>query len=134
MTPEVERVLIGIGNTILWTAVSIGLVVVVIELLNWRYHLLDEIFKENSAAASILAGSFVLGIFYAVVQIVNHAAASNNPKEHFYWYYTLYDTSAGCKNTPADPPATMSSCPVEIVDQHGIFPASGIGCSNSAYP
>ena len=72
MTPEVERVLIGIGNTILWTAVSIGLVVVVIELLNWRYHLLDEIFKENSAAASILAGSFVLGIFYAVVQIVIH--------------------------------------------------------------
>ena len=43
-----------------------------IEVLNWRYHLLDEIFKENSAAASILAGSFVLGIFYTVVQIVIH--------------------------------------------------------------
>ncbi len=72
MNPDVERVLLGIGNTILWTAVSIGLVVVVIEVLNWRYHLLDEIFKENSAAASIFAGSFVLGIFYAVVQIVIH--------------------------------------------------------------
>ena len=72
MNADVERVLIGIGSTILWTAVSIGLVVVVIEVLNWRYHLLDEIFKENSSAASILAGSFVLGIFYAVVQIVIH--------------------------------------------------------------
>jgi len=72
MNPDVERVLLGIGNTILWTAVSIGLVVVVVELLNWRYHLLDEIFKENSAAASIFAASFVLGIFYAVVQIVIH--------------------------------------------------------------
>ncbi len=70
MNPEVERVLSGIGNTVLWTAVSVTLVVVVIELLNLRYHLLHEIFKENSAAASILAASFVLGIFYAVVQIV----------------------------------------------------------------
>jgi len=72
MNPDVERVLIGLGNTVLWTAVSIGLVVAVIEVLNWRYHLLDEIFKENSAAASILAGSFVLDIFYTVVQIVIH--------------------------------------------------------------
>jgi hypothetical protein len=72
MPGEVERVLIGIGNTILWTLVSITLVVVVTELLNWRYHLLDEIFHENSTAAAILAGSFVIGIFYTVVQIVIH--------------------------------------------------------------
>ena len=72
MNPDVERVLIGIGNTILWTAVSVALVVVVIEALNRRYHLIDEIFRENSTAASVLAGSFVLGIFYAVVQIVIH--------------------------------------------------------------
>ena len=72
MTPDVERVLVGIANTILWTAVSITLVVIVTEMLNWRYHLLDEIFKENSTAASILAASFVLGIFYTVVQIVIH--------------------------------------------------------------
>ncbi len=72
MPGEVERVLIGIGNTMLWTAVSITLVVVVTEVLNWRYHLLDEIFHENSTAAAILAGSFVLGIFYTVVQIVIH--------------------------------------------------------------
>jgi hypothetical protein len=72
MNPEVQRVLIGIANTVLWTGVSIALVVAVTELLNWRYHLLDEIFKENSTAAAILAGSFVLGIFYCVVQIVIH--------------------------------------------------------------
>jgi len=72
MNLDLERVLVGIVNTVLWTAVSISLVVLVTELLNWRYHLLDEIFKENSTAASILAGSFVLGIFYTVVQIVIH--------------------------------------------------------------
>jgi hypothetical protein len=70
MNPDVERVLVGIGNTILWTAVSVVLVVIVVEVLNWRYHLIDEIFRENSAAAAILA--FVLGIFYTVVQIVIH--------------------------------------------------------------
>ncbi len=72
MPGEVERVLIGIGNTVLWTFVSIALVVIVTELLNWRYHLLDEIFQENSTAAAILAGSFIVGIFYTVVQIVIH--------------------------------------------------------------
>jgi hypothetical protein len=72
MPYEVGRVLIGIGNTVLWTFVSIALVLLVTELLNWRYHLLDEIFHENSTAAAILAGAFVLGIFYTVVQIVIH--------------------------------------------------------------
>ena len=72
MSGDLERVLIGIGNTILWTLVSMILVVVVVEILNWRYHLLDEIFKENSTAASILTASFILGIFYTVVQIVIH--------------------------------------------------------------
>ena len=72
MSPEVERVLVGIGNTILWTAVSVALVFLVIELINWRYKLLDEIFRENSVAAAILAGSLVLGIFYTVVQLVIH--------------------------------------------------------------
>jgi hypothetical protein len=72
MNPEVERQLIGIVNTVLWTAVSVALVFIVIELINWRYKLLKEIFEENSVAAAILAGSFVLGIFYTVVQIVIH--------------------------------------------------------------
>ena len=44
----------------------------VFEVLEKRYRLLDEIFKENSVAAAVLAGSFVVGIFYTVVQIVIH--------------------------------------------------------------
>ena len=72
MSFEVERTLVEIGSTLLWTFVSIVLVVIVIEVMNWRYHLLDEIFQQNSVAAAVLAGSFVLGIFYAVVQIVTH--------------------------------------------------------------
>jgi hypothetical protein len=72
MNPDVERVLVGIGTTILWTVVSVVLVVLVVEVLNWRYHLIDEIFRENSAAAAILAAAFVIGIFYTVVQIVIH--------------------------------------------------------------
>jgi hypothetical protein len=72
MNLDLERVLIGIVNTVLWSAVSIALVVIVIEVLNWRYHLLEEIFGENNTAASSLAGAFVLGIFYTVVQIVIH--------------------------------------------------------------
>ena len=72
MNLDIERILIGIVNTILWSGVSIGLVVIVIEILNWRYHLLEEIFGENNTAAAILAGAFVLGIFYTVAQIVVH--------------------------------------------------------------
>ena len=45
---------------------------VVFEVLQRRYHLLDEVFSENSVAAGVLAGSFVLGIFYTVTQIVIH--------------------------------------------------------------
>jgi hypothetical protein len=43
---------------------------IVFELLNWRFQLVKEIFEENSVAAGVLAGSFVLGIFYTVAQIV----------------------------------------------------------------
>ena len=62
----------SLGSTILWSAVAIILVVIVFEVLNWKYHLMKEIFEENSTAAAVLAGSFVLGIFYTVVQIVIH--------------------------------------------------------------
>ena len=73
MTPEdATRFLAGLGSTVVWSAVSIAIVTLVFEILNLRYHLMDEIFKENSTAAAILAGSFVLGIFYAVTQIVLH--------------------------------------------------------------
>lgn len=72
MTEDVTRFLAALGSTVLWSLVSIAIVAVVFELLEKRYRLLDEIFKENSVAAAILGGSFVLGIFYAVTQIVIH--------------------------------------------------------------
>lgn len=72
MPDEVTRFLTALVSTILWSVVSIVLVAVVFEVLEKRYRLLDEIFKENSIAAAILAGSFVIGIFYTVTQIVIH--------------------------------------------------------------
>lgn len=67
---EIEAFLRGLVLTLLWSAVSILIALAVFEWLNRRYHLMDEIFKENSTAAAILAGSFVIGIFYTVAQIV----------------------------------------------------------------
>ena len=60
------------GSTILWSVVAIVLAAIVFEILEKRYRLMDEIFKENSTAAAIFAGSIVLGIFYTVAQIVIH--------------------------------------------------------------
>lgn len=72
MPDEIVRFFSALGSTILWSIVSIVIVAIVFEMLEKRYRLLDEIFKENSVAAAILAGSFVLGIFYTVAQIVIH--------------------------------------------------------------
>jgi hypothetical protein len=72
MPDEVIRFFQALGTTILWSIVAIVLVAVVFEILEKRYRLIDEIFRENSIAAAILAGSFVLGIFYTVAQIVIH--------------------------------------------------------------
>jgi uncharacterized membrane protein YjfL (UPF0719 family) len=72
MPDEVVRFFQNLGSTILWSVVSIVIVAIVFEVLEKRYRLLDEIFKENSTAAAILAGSFVIGIFYTVAQIVIH--------------------------------------------------------------
>ncbi len=72
MPDEVVRFFSALGSTILWSVVSIAIVAVVFEVLEKRYRMLDEIFKENSTAAAILAGSFVIGIFYTVVQVVIH--------------------------------------------------------------
>ena len=72
MSDEIVRFLQALGSTLLWSVVSIVIVAVVFEILDKRYHLMDEIFKENSVAAAVLAGSFVLGIFYTVSQIVIH--------------------------------------------------------------
>ncbi len=72
MPDEIVRFFQALGSTVLWSLVAIVLVALVFEVLDKRYHLIDEIFKENSSAAAILAGSFVLGIFYTVAQIVIH--------------------------------------------------------------
>ena len=72
MPDDLIRFLAALGSTVLWSVVAIVIVAVVFEILNMRYHLMDEIFKENSIAAAVLAGSFVLGIFYTVAQIVIH--------------------------------------------------------------
>ena len=72
MSDDIVRFLQALGSTILWSLVSIVLVAVVFEILDRRYKLMKEIFDENSTAAAVLAGSFVLGIFYTVAQIVIH--------------------------------------------------------------
>jgi uncharacterized membrane protein YjfL (UPF0719 family) len=72
MPDEVIRFFSALGSTLLWSVVSILIVAVVFEVLDKRYKLMDEIFKENSIAAAVLAGSFVIGIFYTVAQIVIH--------------------------------------------------------------
>jgi len=72
MPDEVIRFLQALVSTVLWSLVSIILVAIVFEVLDKRYKLIKEIFDENSSAAAILAGSFVIGIFYTVSQIVIH--------------------------------------------------------------
>ncbi|MHB1005439.1 MAG: DUF350 domain-containing protein [Chloroflexota bacterium] len=72
MDPAISAYLTGLFNTILWSAVAIIIVVIVFEVLDRRYHLMKEIFEENSTAAAIFAGSFVVGIFFTVVSIVTH--------------------------------------------------------------
>ncbi|MHB1133831.1 MAG: hypothetical protein ACYC4L_15780 [Chloroflexota bacterium] len=72
MEIDFGRFVIGLGNTVLWSAVAVVIVILVFELLDRRYKLMSEIFRENSTAAALFAGSFVLGIFYTVVQIVIH--------------------------------------------------------------
>lgn len=72
MASQVTGFFQALGSTVLWSVVSIVIVAVVFEILEKRYRLMDEIFKENSIAAAILAGSFVVGIFYTVTQVVIH--------------------------------------------------------------
>lgn len=71
MNPNaVPQFFLALGSTLLWSLVAIVIAAVVFEIMERRYHLKREIFEENSTAAAILAGSFVLGIFYTVTQIV----------------------------------------------------------------
>ena len=67
---DIVRFFQAVGSTVLWSIVCILIFAVVFELLQRRYHLLGEVFHENSVAAGILSGGIVLGIFYTVTQIV----------------------------------------------------------------
>ena len=71
-TEDILRFFQALGSTVLWSVVSIVLAAIVFEILDKRYQLMKEIFQENSVAAAVLAGSFVIGIFYTVAQIVIH--------------------------------------------------------------
>jgi uncharacterized membrane protein YjfL (UPF0719 family) len=68
----VQRFLLALGSTLLWSFVAILIVAIVFELMQRRYGLMREVFDENSTAAGILAASIVLGVSYIVVQIIIH--------------------------------------------------------------
>ena len=72
MSEDIVRFFQNLGATVLWSVVAIIIVAIVFEVLDRRYKLMKEIFDENSTAAAILAGSFVLGVLYTVTQIVIH--------------------------------------------------------------
>lgn len=60
----------NVGQIILYSAVAVALALIVFEIAGRRYDLIREIREENNVAAGVLGGSFVLGIFYTVAQIV----------------------------------------------------------------
>ena len=67
---DVREFFKNVGEILLYTAVAIAVAVLAFELLSRRYDLIREIREENSVAAGVLGGAFVLGIFYTVAQIV----------------------------------------------------------------
>jgi uncharacterized membrane protein YjfL (UPF0719 family) len=67
---DVAQFFRNVGSIALYTFVAVVVALVVFEVLNKRFHLMREIFEENSVAAGVFGGAFVLGIFYTVAQIV----------------------------------------------------------------
>ncbi len=67
---DVREFFEDVGLVLLWSAIAMVLVLAVFEYLNKRYDIMREVFEENSIAAAVLAGSFVLGVFYTVTHIV----------------------------------------------------------------
>lgn len=68
---DVREFFQDLGIVLLWSFISVAITVLVFEALNRRYQLVREIFEENSVAAAVLAGSFVLGLFYTISNIVS---------------------------------------------------------------
>ncbi|TAK23382.1 MAG: DUF350 domain-containing protein [Chloroflexota bacterium] len=69
---EVERFFSALGLTVLWSLVAIAIATLLFEVLERRYHLMREITQDNNTGAGVLAGCFVLGIFYVVGQIITN--------------------------------------------------------------
>lgn len=69
---EIGPFLTALVSTVVWSLVAILIATAVFEVLDRRFKLMQEIFQENSVAAALFAGSFVIGIFYTVTQIVIH--------------------------------------------------------------
>lgn len=67
---DVAQFFRNVASIALYTVVAVVVALVVFEVLNRRFHLMREIFEENSVAAGVFGGAFVLGIFYTVAQIV----------------------------------------------------------------
>lgn len=59
-----------LGEIVLYTAVAVAIALLVVEYAVRHFDLIREIKEENNVAAGVLAGAFVLGIFYTVAQIV----------------------------------------------------------------
>lgn len=60
----------NVASILLYTGVAVIVAMLVFEVLNRRFHLEREIFEENSVAAGVFGGAFVLGIFYTIAMIV----------------------------------------------------------------
>lgn len=60
----------AVVSIVLYSAVAVAVALIVFEVLNKRFNLIHEIFEENSVAAGVLGGAFVLGVFYTVATIV----------------------------------------------------------------
>lgn len=60
----------NVVQIVLYSAVAVGIALLVFDLASRRYDLNREIREENNVAAGVLGGAFVVGIFYTVAQIV----------------------------------------------------------------
>lgn len=68
-----SRLLLGVVNVLLWSAISLGIIFVIVEFLDWKYGAVKHIFgPEDATDAAIFLGALVLGVFYMVTQFVIH--------------------------------------------------------------
>ena len=67
----VGRYVSGIFSVLLWSAISLGIIFVVVEVLDRKYGAVKHIFgPEDATDSAIFLGAIILGIFYMVTQFV----------------------------------------------------------------